>query len=198
MNELFPLVTVSLLAAMLLISYSGFTNYSVIEACRHYPYLEHRDKSYYRWITCGFVHGSWMHLLLNAFVLYQFGFVVEKMMIMQFGQIPGMMVYLTLYLIILILSCLPIYLKQQNNASYASIGASGAISGILFVYIYHFPFSTLSLYGILPLPALLMGVLYLIYSWWAAKNSNDGIDHDAHYYGAVIGLVCAFIIDKLG
>ncbi|MFN8330422.1 MAG: rhomboid family intramembrane serine protease [Saprospiraceae bacterium] len=69
------------------------------------------------------------------------------------------------------------------------MGASGAISGILFIYIRYFPWNTLLIYGIVPLPAIMMGVLYLIYSWWAARNSNDGVDHEAHYYGAITGFL---------
>jgi len=197
MSETIPYVTIILLCTIGVISISGFNNYSVIEYMRHYPYQEHRDKSYYRWLSCGFVHGSYIHLILNAFVLWQFGFVIEKMYIAKFGSVPGMSLYLSAYLLILVLSCVPTYIKHKNNSSYASIGASGAISGILFIYIYHFPNAILSLYGIIPLPAFAMGILYLVYSWWAAKQSRDGIDHDAHYYGAVMGLVIAVLIDRL-
>lgn len=198
MNEIleFP-GTMLLLATVIMISISAFSNYSIIERFRHYPYQEYRDQSYYRWLSCGFVHGSYVHLILNVFVLYQFGAVVEGRLIRTLGLVPGSTVFLTMYLLILILSCLPTYFKHRNNASYASIGASGAISGILFVYIYHYPNAMLSLYFIIPIPAFLFGLLYLLYSWWAAKNTSDGIDHDAHYYGAILGLAFAFFMDQL-
>ncbi len=197
MNENIPLVSTGMLILISIISFLGLQDYRIIETFRHYPYEEVRNKSFYRWLTCGFVHGGVMHLLLNLFVLWQFGFVVENLYISKFGLVQGRMTYLTAYLLILILSCIPSYIKQRNNSRYASIGASGAISGILFIYIRYFPWNTLLIYGIVPMPALLMGVLYVIYSWWAAKNSNDGIDHDAHYYGALIGILLAFIIDEI-
>ncbi|MEP7196537.1 MAG: rhomboid family intramembrane serine protease [Saprospiraceae bacterium] len=196
MNEITPYISITILCLIGIISYMGFNNYTIVERFRHYPYEENRSKSFYRWITCGFVHGSYIHLIMNAFVLWQFGFIVEKLYVSMYGFAMGSTIYTIDYLLILILSCAPSYYKYRNNSSYASIGASGAISGILFIYIYYFPTNILLLYGILPLPALVMGILYLIYSWWAAKNTNDGIDHSAHYYGAVIGLSLAFIVDQ--
>ncbi|HMX89529.1 MAG: rhomboid family intramembrane serine protease [Saprospiraceae bacterium] len=191
------LVSVGILIVTALISIPGFSNYGIIEACRHYPYEEYRNKSYYRWLTCGFVHGSVMHLLLNLFVLWQFGFVIERLYTSMFGLTQGRMIYFTTYLLIMVLSCIPSYIKNKNNPNYASIGASGAISGILFIYIRYFPWNTLLIYGIVPLPAIMMGVLYLIYSWWAARNSNDGVDHEAHYYGAITGFLLSLIIDQV-
>ncbi len=197
MTDSMSYVTWGLLILMAGISISAFSRYSLIEAMRHYPYQESRDHSFYRWMSCGFVHGNYLHLILNAFVLYQFGSVIEHMYVARFRSVPGSSLFLTVYLLILILSCLPTYFRHRNNPSYASIGASGAISGILFIYIYHFPLNTLYFYGVIPLPAILMGVLYLVYSWWAARNTHDGIDHEAHYYGAVLGLVSGIIIDNL-
>ena len=138
-----------------------------------------------------------MHLLLNLFVLWQFGFVIERLYTSMFGLTQGRMIYFTTYLLIMVLSCIPSYIKNKNNPNYASIGASGAISGILFIYIRYFPWNTLLIYGIVPLPAIMMGVLYLIYSWWAARNSNDGVDHEAHYYGAITGFLLSLIIDQV-
>ncbi|MBK9272119.1 MAG: rhomboid family intramembrane serine protease [Saprospiraceae bacterium] len=195
MTEPIFLVTYLLLILMVLISVLAFNNHLWIEKLRHYPWQEARDHSWYRWIGCGFVHGNYLHLFLNAFVLYQFGLAVENLYAEQFGQGAGNLIFLLVYLAILALSCLPTYLKFKNNPSYASIGASGAISGILFIYIYHFPLNLLYFYGIIPIPALLMGVLYLIYSWWAARNTSDGIDHEAHYYGALLGLLAALVLD---
>lgn len=174
----------------------SYNNYRVIEFCRHYPYEEDRNKSFYRWITCGFVHGSLIHFILNMFVLYQFGFIVEQIFAQKYGLPLGSILYLTTYILILTLTCAPSYYKHRNNPSYASIGASGAISGLLFIFIYYFPMQTLALYFI-PMPAFVLGILYLAYSYWAARNTNDGIDHDAHFYGAVLGVIFALVFDKL-
>ncbi len=196
MNDQWPIVSTSLMIIIALISFGGINNYRLIELFRHYPYEEKRNHSYFRWITCGFVHGSYMHLLLNVFVLWQFGFIVENIYVAQFGPIQGNMVYLIIYILILSLTCIPSFIKYKDNPSYASIGASGAISGLLFIYIYFYPWSTLY-YIFIPMPAIALGVLYLIYSWWAAKNTNDGIDHGAHYYGAIIGVLIAYSLDHL-
>ncbi|NOT36057.1 MAG: rhomboid family intramembrane serine protease [Saprospiraceae bacterium] len=190
------IISITILALILVFSFLGLNNYKTIELFRHYPYEESRNKSFYRWITCGFVHGNLMHLLLNAFVLWQFGFIVETIFISKFGDGNGRLIYLIIYLAILALTCVPSYYKHKNNSSYASIGASGAISGLLFIYIYFFPMNTLLVYFI-PMPAILMGVLYLGYSYWASRNTNDGVDHDAHFYGAILGLIFAILMDKI-
>ncbi len=190
------MITSVILLLILVVYIASYQNYKIIEICRHYPYEEQRNKSFYRWITCGFVHGSIMHLLLNMFVLYQFGFVVEQIYGQKFGLPLGSILYLISYLLILTLTCAPSYYKHKNNTSYASIGASGAISGLLFIFIYFYPMQTLALYFI-PMPAFVLGILYLGYSYWAAKNTSDGIDHDAHFYGAVLGIIFAVVFDKL-
>ncbi|MBK8484138.1 MAG: rhomboid family intramembrane serine protease [Saprospiraceae bacterium] len=78
MNELLPLMTYSLLISISLISIIGFNNTALFDQCKHYPYLENKQKSFYRWFTCGFLHANWLHLFFNAFVLWQFGSVIEK------------------------------------------------------------------------------------------------------------------------
>ncbi|MBK9728585.1 MAG: rhomboid family intramembrane serine protease [Saprospiraceae bacterium] len=197
MNELLPLMTYSLLISISLISIIGFNNTALFDQCKHYPYLENKQKSFYRWFTCGFLHANWLHLFFNAFVLWQFGSVIEKIYKEMYGMMLGGILFIVIYVLILILSCIPTYIKFKNNPQYSSIGASGAISGILFIYILYFPFNLLYLFGMIPVPAIVFGFLYLYYSWWASRNTNDHIDHDAHYYGAVMGLLFGVIIKYL-
>lgn len=197
MNEQLPLMCISLIISIALISIMAFNNRSLYEQCKHYPYIEKLQGSYYRWFTCGFLHADWMHLLLNLFVLWQFGFAIESIYKAQFGFLIGGVIFLIVYILILVFSSAPTYFKHKNNPSYASIGASGAISGILFIYILYYPFRLLYLFGIIPLPGIAMAILYLVYSRWASKNAADHIDHDAHYYGAVIGLGLGLIIKYL-
>ncbi|HUN17894.1 MAG TPA: rhomboid family intramembrane serine protease, partial [Saprospiraceae bacterium] len=104
----------------------------------------------------------------------------------------GMIIYLAIYILLAILSSVPTYLKYKNTPSYSSIGASGVISGLLFIYILYFPMNILLIYGIIPMPAFLMGILYLTYSWWASRKRQDGIDHEAHFWGAAFGLLIGF------
>lgn len=172
-----------------LISYQGFKNYNVINSLKHYPAVEHRSKEYYRLLSSGFVHAGWVHLLINLFVLYQFGPIVESIYAQIFGQTLGMFMFVFMYLSTIVVADLPTFFKHKNNPTYSAVGASGAVSGVVFIYILFFPWAELSLYGIIPFRAIIGGVGYLIYSSWASKNRNDGIDHSAHFCGAVYGIL---------
>ena len=123
------------------------------------------------------------------FVLYQFGQVIEFEFISLFGESAGWPIYGLFYLSAIVAANLPTYVKHKDNTSYAGIGASGAVSGVVFIYILFYPWQLLWLYGIIPIPALVGGVLYLIYSSWASKKQSGRIDHMAHFYGAVYGIV---------
>lgn len=175
-------------------SYQAFNNRSLFTRLMHSPYLEHKDKEYYRFISSGFIHGNWMHLLINMFVLYQFGEYVEGRFVSLFGDLMGRINYLLLYFLTIIFANISTFLKHRENPSFASVGASGAISGIVFVYVIFQPWSWLLLFFIIPIPAIVAAVLYLFYSSWASKNSQDFIDHDAHLYGAVFGFWFAIFL----
>lgn len=188
-------MSISLLLCIVtgLISYQAFNNRQIIEKLKHHPVSEYQNKEYYRMLSSGFVHGGWMHLLINLFVLYSFGPIVEMEYDNIFGQILGPIVFLLMYLLTVIVADLPTYFKHKNNPSYAAIGASGAVSGVVFIYVLFYPWATLSLYGIIPFKAIIGGIAYLIYSSWASNNRNDGIDHSAHFYGAVFGMLFTVI-----
>ncbi|MBL7820386.1 MAG: rhomboid family intramembrane serine protease [Saprospiraceae bacterium] len=194
MNSLPPLMTYGLMLSILIISMIGFSKSHLILEYSHYPYREKRQGQFYRWLSCGFFHANWLHLALNLFVLYQFGSTIEFIYKSQFGFYFGGLLFLSVYLIILVIGCIPTYFHYSNNVNYSSIGASGAISGILFIYVLYYPFQLLYIFGMVPIPAILFAPLYLIYSWWASKNPNDHIDHFAHFYGSVIGLLLGLII----
>lgn len=167
----------------------------MFERFKHFPYQEERDKSFSRWLTAGFLHGSMTHLAINMFVLYQFGMAVEYYIIAHKGVEFGRAIFVLSYILMIVLANIPTYLKHRNNPSFASIGASGAVSGILFMYILMKPWSMLLLFFVIPCPAIVAGILYLVYSSWASKNSNDHIDHDAHFYGAVAGIVLMILLN---
>lgn len=172
-----------------LMSYQAFNNKNMFNSLKHYPVVEHQNKEYYRMLSSGFIHGSWLHLIINVYVLYEFGRTVEKIYVQMFGEIKGLLLFLVMYLLTIIFADLPTFFKHKNNPSYSAIGASGGVSGIVFIYILFFPWNMLALYGIIPFPAIVGGVAYLLYSSWASKTRNDGIDHSAHFYGAVFGVL---------
>jgi membrane associated rhomboid family serine protease len=176
------------------ISYQGFSDRSLFERLKHYPYSEKRNKDFFRMLSSGFLHGDMAHLLLNMYVLYIFGTSVEGEFVNNYGSTMGRAIYLVMYLSAIIFADIPSYIKHKDNPSFASIGASGAVSAILFTYILFNPWNILLLFFIIPCPAILAGIGYLVYSSHAAKNSRDRIDHLAHLSGAVYGIFASLVI----
>lgn len=145
------------------------------------PYFFLRDKQYDTMIMSGFIHADIGHLLFNMFTFFFFAFPMEEYI--------GTLRFVALYFFGLVVSHTCTFVKQRNNPQYASLGASGAISAVLFAYVVYFPTDTLMIIPIpIPIPAFLFAVGYVWYSYWAAANSNDRINHDAHLCGAIAGL----------
>jgi membrane associated rhomboid family serine protease len=162
------------------------------------PYSTYHQKQWYRLITHAFVHADYMHLFINMIVLLSFGTAVERM----FGELKGLGLISspTLHFVILyvggtIIASLTTLKKQKDNYYYNSVGASGAVSAIVFTSIFFQPLSNLYLMGIIPIPAIVFGVAYLIYSHYMSRKSIDNINHDAHFVGAVFGFFYPLLID---
>jgi membrane associated rhomboid family serine protease len=154
------------------------------------------DKEWYRWITHGFVHGGVIHLLINMWVFYNFGEIVEKELAISFGGL-GTGIYILLYVGGFIVSSLSSYFKHQENPSYNSLGASGGVASVLFSFILFYPTHSLMLLFLpgVPIPAFVLGLLYLWYENYMSKRGGTGIAHDAHFWGAVYGIVLITVID---
>lgn len=151
-----------------------------------HPYSVSKGNKVFTLITSGLIHADWMHLFFNMFTFYAFAFTLEQMMgSWQFGL---------MYFIALILSDLPTVFKHKDDFHYNSLGASGAISAVLFSYILYNPLSKIYIMFIpIGIPAVIFGGLYLIYCAYASKNSRDNINHDAHFFGALTGLIFTVI-----
>lgn len=189
-------INMFLVGATCLISILGFNNPSIISKGAHHPYSEAHRGEWYRLLSSGFFHADVFHLFVNMFVLYGFGDFIEHQFKGIFGPLGGGIIYVVFYLALIILANLPNYSKHKDNPRYSAIGASGATSGIVFSYILFEPLSMLQLYFFFPIPAIVFGVLYLLYSSYAGKNMSDNIDHAAHFYGALAGFLLTIALKK--
>jgi membrane associated rhomboid family serine protease len=177
-----------------LVSILAFNNRNLFENYLYSPYRVWRDKQWYRIITGGFLHANWVHLLVNLFVFWEFGSFLEKEYTGVFGQTGSMFFLGALFLGGIVFANVPALFRHKQDRSFRSIGASGGVSAVLFSYILINPWSMLYLYFIIPLYSLIVGVLFLIYSYWASRNSRDNIDHLAHFWGSVYGIVFTAIV----
>ena len=161
---------------------------AIIQKFLFRPYLFLRARQYDTMIMSGFIHADIGHLLFNMITFYFFAFPMER----HIGTIS----FLALYFVGLVASHTCTYFKQRNNPQYASLGASGAVSAVLFAYIVYFPTTTLMIIPIpVPIPAALFAVAYVAYSYWASTHSRDRINHDAHLCGALSGLAFVGVTD---
>ncbi|MBP6396431.1 MAG: rhomboid family intramembrane serine protease [Saprospiraceae bacterium] len=182
-------VTIVIVAITCLVSWLAFNSRHLFDKLCHYPFAEFNRGEKFRWITGGLIHADVFHLFINMYVLYEFGKMVEYYFTEIHGFTAGMVMYATFYFFTLVLSNVPTYMKHRDNAHFRSVGASGATSAIVFSFIVFEPTAMLGLFFILPIPAVLFGILYLFYSSWAGKKNADNIDHEAHLYGAVAGFL---------
>jgi len=153
------------------------------------PYLTKERKEYWRLISYGLIHADWIHLLVNMFVLYSFGNLVTQYFDLLF---PGKSVfyYLILYVGGLLIASAPGFGRHKNNPYYNAVGASGAVSAVLFSSIVFNPMSKIYLFFVpIGIPAVVFGILYLVYSAYMDKKGKDNVGHDAHFWGGVFGFV---------
>lgn len=151
------------------------------------PYNVSRGKCIYTLITSGFIHADWMHLIFNMMTYYFFAFNLEKQL--------GHWQFALLYMLSLILSDLPSVVKHKNDFWYRSLGASGAISAVVFSAILFNPLGKMGLIFLpIQIPAVLFGVLYLIYCSYASKQDQGRINHDAHLFGALSGIMITVLL----
>ena len=175
-------------ALTILISVIGLKSPQLIDKMVLRPYRLARNREYDRLITSGFVHADLSHLIFNMLSFYFFAFGLER----DIGTVS----FLALYFIGLVFSNTGSYLKHRNNPEYATLGASGAILAVLFASIIYRPEAKLFVFPIpLPIPAPLFAVGYLAYSYYASRNSQGRINHDAHIGGALTGLAFVAVTD---
>ncbi|WP_026996384.1 rhomboid family intramembrane serine protease [Flectobacillus major] len=186
-------LTVILIAITVGISLFAFRNYDFLGKLIMNPYQITRNKEYWRFLTSGFIHADYGHLFFNMFTLYSFGQFMEYVFQQTSGEM-GQIYFLILYLGGIIVSDMPTYFKNKNNYHYNSLGASGGVSSVLFAAILFGPTQTLQIYAILPVPAVLFAVLYTWYSIYMSRRNMDNVNHSAHLYGALYGVIFTTLV----
>lgn len=187
-------VTLILIIVTVGISLYAWQNQDLMHKWIFQPYAVQRDNSWYRFLTSGFLHADFTHLFFNMFTFYFFGSNVEYTFAALFGQTTGILVYLLIYLGGIIVSDIPTFIKHRNDPPYRALGASGGVASIVFSSILFYPTQDICLYAVLCIPGFILGVLYLMYSYFSGKKMGDNINHDAHFYGAVYGFVLSIIL----
>ena len=187
-------VTFSLIAINVIVSLIGFSNADFLNKAMLWPYGVKREKHYYRFISSGFIHADFIHLLFNMFSFYYFGTEIEHYF-SQYG-LGGNISYLLLYFLAIIIADIPSYIKNQDNPGYKSLGASGAVSAVIFACILFDPWGTILIYFI-PMPFIVFAFVYLGYCVYMSKKNIGHINHDAHLWGSVFGLVFTAVLIAL-
>lgn len=186
-------MTIIFIALTVGFSILAFNRSEILYKYQFNAYQILKRKQYLRLILHGFLHANWSHLLINMIVLYSFGRSLEERFMHVFGPLAA--IYFTIFYITAILVA-PLYslIKNRNNFLYNAVGASGAVSAIVFAEIIFAPWSKIYFFGVLPIPGIVFAVLYLIYSWQMSKKQGDNIAHDTHFFGAIYGLVFPIIL----
>ncbi|OYY11326.1 MAG: rhomboid family intramembrane serine protease [Sphingobacteriia bacterium 24-36-13] len=186
-------LTISIILLTSLISFTAFSNQKVLDDLIFYPPAITNRNQWYRFITSGLIHADIMHLVFNMYSFYLFGDLVEKTFVQIFGE-SGKVIYIVLYVVSLIVCLLPTYFNNQNNYHYRSLGASGAVSAVIFAGIFLYPTMGMGIFPIpFHIPGFIFGPLYLILSAYLAKKGHGNINHSAHIWGAIFGIVFVVI-----
>ena len=186
-------ITTIIVIITTLVSIGGFSNKKIIEDLIFYPPAVTMQNQWYRFFTCGLIHADWGHLFFNMLSLYLFGQYVEDAFGDLFG-VYGKWVYLALYISALLISLLPTFAKNKNNYQYRSLGASGAVSAVIFAGLMLTPTLGIYIFFIpIPIPGFIFAPLYLIISALLDKKGAGNINHSAHIWGSIYGLVFVII-----
>lgn len=191
------MITYTLLAIILFFSLYCFNDRSKMHKYLFHPYSIYHNKEHYRFLTHAFIHGDYLHLLFNCIALYSFGSALENYFFPYlFGEKLGKVYYILLFTGGIYAASFTEYFRNRNNSSYSSLGASGAISSIMFCFIMVSPLSQISLF-FFPMQGWIAGVLLLGVSYYLIRRKrtsdySDNISHESHFWGALFGV--AFIL----
>ena len=152
------------------------------------PYRIHKKQEYWRFLTSGFIHADFTHLFFNLFSFYFFGTQLEYIFSIIFPGVGGS-IYVVFYLLAILVADLPTYFKQRNNPYFNSLGASGAVSAVIFAGIMFFPTEKIYLFGVVGIPGFIYAGLFTWYSIAMDRKGRDYVNHSAHLYGGLFGVL---------
>lgn len=190
-------ITIIIIFITAVVSISAFNNVKLFDQLKLFPAAMSSGKDAYRIASYGLIHADWLHLAVNMYVLYNFGeHGTEYMYGAAFG-VKGVLYFVLLYIGGMVTSVIPSYEKHKNNFGYTAVGASGAVSAVVFAYIL---FNPLQIFNFLfipfDIPAYIFGALYMTISYYLAKQNRGNIGHDAHFFGALFGIMFTILLDK--
>ncbi len=181
-------ITIVLICITVALSFYAFNKPELIGQLMLNPYRIRVDRQYYRFISSGFIHKDHSHLLWNMVAFYFFGTAVESAFSYLFDE-AGIYCYIFFYLSAIVVADIPTYFKEKNNADYNTLGASGGVGAVIFVFILLQPIQSICIYFALCMPGFVFGIGYMAYTYYQGRKAKDNINHDAHLYGALYGLV---------
>ena len=195
-NQLLISFLMIIIIVTVLVSLNAFNKSLVLDKMVYSPYRVKHEKEYYRLVSHMFIHADSVHLIFNMMSLYFLGSFLENELMFSFGSIGGEVHFLILYFFGGLFSTLIPFSRNQDNSNYRALGASGAVSAVIFAAIIWNPTMKLSLLFLpIPIPAYIFGPIYLAFEYWADRRGGTGIAHDAHIGGAIFGVIYVLIIN---
>ena len=183
------IITIVIIAVTCVASFLAFNNHATMNRLILWPPAVKRGREYWRLVTYGLIHADGQHLLFNMITLFFFGQYIERIYVAEIGVVG----YVLFYISALIASILPSYAKNENNTDYRSLGASGAVSAVLFAFILVNPWAQVYVW-FFPVPAILYAVLYIAYSIYMDRRGSGNINHSAHLWGAAYGVAFTLVM----
>ena len=184
------MLTLILIAVTVLVTWLAFNNPRLLDRLILWPPAIDRKHQYDRLLTHGFIHADWQHLLFNMITLFFFGRFAEQVISSMIGPVGFVLFYLSA----IVIAILPTYLRHRHDVQYRSLGASGAVSAVLFAFILVQPWSLIFVF-FLPVPAIVYGAFFVGYSIWMDRQGGDNTNHNAHLSGAIYGVLFMLLME---
>ncbi len=194
------MITYTFLAIIVVFSLYCFNSKDAMHKYMFHPYSIFHYKEHYRFLTHAFIHGDMMHLAFNCLTLYSIGLSLEEVYFPElFGDKLGKIYYVILFTGGIYAASITEYYRNKNNESYSSLGASGAISSVIFCWIIVAPKGELAFFFLPSMSGWIIGLILLGVSFYLIRRKkttdyNDNISHESHFWGAIFGLVFILIV----